>query len=268
MVQVAATDRTGKPPLSMAQEAAIRTDATARAQARLDAALDDQKRSFLRMVSHELRTPLNSILGFSEILSAELYGPLGAPQYKEYAAIIHDSGQKLLKLVNQVLEIARLDGRTMDFQSRSEPVELAVDDALATLKSDLAARDVTVEVEGRGDLPAVMADPRGLRSALFHLLQNAIAFSPDGEAVRVSVKQKGGQVEIAIHNAGDGVEPEDIPRLMTPFEQGQNALTRSAEGAGLGLPIADLNCRGMGGRLRLTSARGQGLTATIRLPVG
>lgn len=268
----------GEAPLHMAQEAASpirdgqfregQTDATHRARARLDAALDDRKRSFLRMVSHELRTPLNSILGFSEILHSELYGPLGAPQYKEYAEIIHGSGQKLLKLVNQVLEIARLDGRTMDFESRSEPVEMALDDALATLRPDLAARDVQVVVEGRGDLPAVMADPRGLRSALYHLLHNAIAFSPDGEAVRVTTARVGEQVDIVIHNTGDGVDPDEIPRLMTPFEQGQNALTRRTEGAGLGLPIADLNCRGMGGRLRLVSGRGEGLTATIRLPVG
>ncbi len=244
------------------------TGANARAQARLDAASDEQKRSFLRMVSHELRTPLNSILGFSEILNAELYGPLGAPQYKEYAAIIHGSGQKLLKLVNQVLEIARLEGRTMEFELRSEPVELALEDALTTLKPDLAARDVTVSITGRGTLPAVMADPRGLRSLLFHLLHNAVAFSPEGETVRVGVDVHGGLADIVIRNVGDGVDPDDIPRLMTPFEQGGNALTRKAEGAGLGLPIADLTARGMGGRLKLTSAPGDGLTATVRLPIG
>lgn len=238
------------------------------AQARLDAARDEQKHSFLRMVSHELRTPLNSILGFSEILNAELYGPLGAPQYKEYAAIIHGSGQKLLKLVNQVLEIARLEGRTMDFNLRSEPVELALDDALATLKGELAARDVVVLVQGRGDLPSVTADPRGLRSLLFHLLHNAIAFSPEGGQVRVHAETKGDLVDIAISDEGEGVDPDELPRLMAPFEQGENALTRSAEGAGLGLPIADLNARAMGGRLRLTSEPGKGLTATVRLPIG
>ena len=251
----------------MAHQANSRLGATVSAQARLDAAMDEQKHSFLRMASHELRTPLNSILGFSEILNAELYGPLGAPQYKEYAAIIHGSGRKLLKLVNQVLEIARLEGRTMDFNLRSEPVELAVDDALATLKGELAARDVVVLLQDRGDLPAVIADPRGLRSLLFHLLHNAIAFSPEGGQVRVRVEIVGDLVDIAICDAGEGVDPDDLPRLMRPFEQGENALTRSAEGAGLGLPIADLNARAMGGRLRLTSEPGKGLTATVRLPL-
>jgi signal transduction histidine kinase len=89
------------------------------ARARRQAALDEQQRSFLRMVSHELRTPLNSILGFSEIISQELYGPLGAPQYKEYAGIIRASGQRLLNLVNQILEIARLEGRAMDLDRGS-----------------------------------------------------------------------------------------------------------------------------------------------------
>jgi len=251
----------------MAHEAKTRPGATVSAQARLDAAMDEQKHSFLRMASHELRTPLNSILGFSEILNSELYGPLGAPQYKEYAAIIHGSGQKLLKLVNQVLEIARLEGRTMDFNLRTEPVELAVDDALATLRGELAARNVTVLLHDRGDLPAVIADPRGLRSLLFHLLHNAIAFSPEGGQVGVRVEIVGDLVDIAIRDEGEGVDPDDLPRLMTPFEQGENALTRSAEGAGLGLPIADLNARAMGGRLRLTSEPGKGLTATVRLPL-
>lgn len=251
----------------MAPEAPSPSGAPDRAQARLDAAADEVKRSFLRMVSHELRTPLNSILGFSEILNAELYGPLGAPQYKEYAGIIHASGQKLLRLVNQVLEIARLEGRTMEFTPRVEPLELALEDALATLKPELTARSVTVRIDHRGDLPAVTADPRGLRSMLYHLLHNAVMFSPEGGEVCIRAETTpAGLVDILIQDRGEGVDPEQLPRLMAPFEQGENALTRSGEGAGLGLPIADLNARAMGGRLRLASQPGQGLTATIRLP--
>lgn len=230
--------------------------------------MDERKRSFLRMVSHELRTPLNSILGFSEILTAELYGPLGAPQYKEYAAIIHGSGQKLLKLVNQVLEIARLEGRTVEFDADCEPLEPALDDALAALKPDLAARGVRIEVAGRGSLPTVLADGRGLRSVLTHLLHNAIVFSPEGGCVTVSVTTGVDGVDILIRDEGDGVDPAQLQRLMAPFEQGENALTRKAEGAGLGLPIADMTCAAMGGRLKLSSAPGEGLTAAVRLPSG
>jgi len=250
----------------MAQEADLPSGAKDRARARLEAALDERKRSFLRMVSHELRTPLNSILGFSEILTAELYGPLGASQYKEYAAIIHGSGQKLLKLVNQVLEIARLEGNTVDFDAGAESLEAALDDVLVTLKPDLAARDVRVAVEDRGDLPSVTADGRGLRSVLTQLIHNAIVFSPEGGEVRVHAEQLGEFVDIVIQDQGDGVDPEELARLMAPFEQGENALTRKGEGAGLGLPIADLTCMAMGGRLRLTSEPGKGLTAVARLP--
>jgi signal transduction histidine kinase len=252
----------------MAQQADPSSSAKSRARARLEAAMDEQKRSFLRMVSHELRTPLNSILGFSEILAAELYGPLGAPQYKEYAGIIHGSGQKLLKLVNQVLEIARLEGRTMDFETHSEPLEVALDDVLAGLKAEVASRDICILVQGRGDLPNVAADPRGLRTVLTNLLQNAITFSPDGGQIRVSAETHDACVDIVIRDEGEGVDPVELPRLMEPFQQGENALTRKAEGAGLGLPIADLTCKAMGGRLKLTSAPGEGLTAVIRLPAG
>ncbi|WP_309643241.1 HAMP domain-containing sensor histidine kinase [Phenylobacterium sp.] len=237
-------------------------------RARREAALDETKRSFLRMVSHELRTPLNSILGFSEIISSELYGPLGAPQYKEYAGIIRTSGNRLLKLVNQILEIARLEGRAMDMDLRSEALDHALDDALDGLRDEIAARRTTIVVEGQGSLPAVTADARGLRNVLTNLIQNAVAFGPEGGTVRISIAPHEGDVEIHISDNGPGVDPEDLPRLLRPFEQGENALTRRSEGAGLGLPIVELLCLAMNGRLRLQSALGEGLTATVRLPVG
>jgi signal transduction histidine kinase len=226
--------------------------------------IEDQKRAFLRLVSHELRTPLNSILGFSEILSAELYGPLGAPQYKEYAEIIRGSGKKLLKLVNQVLEIGRLEGLELDV--RPEALEPALDDAIASAGSDFA-RNVRPVIAEHGDLPLVLADPWGLRTVLTHLLQNAAMFAPDGGEVRVRAEVRDGHVDIFVEDDGEGVDPADLPRLMRPFEQGQNALIRRVEGAGLGLPICELTCRAMGARLLLTSAPGKGMSARVRLKV-
>lgn len=237
-----------------------------RPRARRETAMDEAKRSFLRMVSHELRTPLNSILGFSEIISSELYGPLGAPQYKEYAGIIRASGNRLLKLVNQILEIARLEGHAMDLDLRAEALDHALDDVLDSLHEEIAARGMTVVVEGQGHLPAVTADPRGLRNILTNLIQNAVAFSPEGSTVCVKAEHRGTMVDISIVDQGPGVEAADIPRLLRPFEQGENALTRRAEGAGLGLPIVELLCTAMGGRLKLVSTPGQGLTALVRLP--
>jgi signal transduction histidine kinase len=228
--------------------------------------LDEQKRSFLRMVSHELRTPLNSIIGFSEIIAKELCGPLGSPQYKEYAEHVRLSGHKLLRLVNQVIEIARLEGHVTDLELTAEPLDHAIDDALDSLREEIGQRRVTVTVEGEGSLPAVMADPRGLRTVVVNLLQNAVTFSPEGGQVRIRATRRLGRVDLEIEDDGEGVEEADIPRLMRPFEQGEAALTRSIEGAGLGLPIVSLLCTAMHGTLRLISAPGHGLKAVVALP--
>jgi signal transduction histidine kinase len=232
------------------------------------ASMDEQKRSFLRMVSHELRTPLNSIIGFSEIISRELAGPLGSPQYKEYAEHVRQSGLKLLRLVNQVLEIARLEGHVTDLELAPELLDHAIDDVLDALREDIAARRIQVKVADQGDLPAVVADPRGLRTVLTNLLQNAVTYSPEGAEVRIVARRLLGRVQIEIQDDGDGVEPQDVERLLRPFEQGQNALTRSTEGAGLGLPIVALLCQAMRGTLRLISLPGDGLTAQVNLPAG
>lgn len=229
-----------------------------------DAALEAQKRSFLRMVSHELRTPLNSILGFSEILATELYGPLGAPQYKEYAEIIRDSGHKLLKLVNQVLEIARLEGNAVEWDPRPEPLGPAIEETVRGFAEELAEHQVSVEAAE--DLPPVLADARGLRTVLSGLIHNAIVFSPPGAVARITAQTVDGAVEIAIANPCEGVAADDLPRLLKPFEQGEKPLTRKAQGAGLGLPICALTCQAMGGRLTLESAPGEGVVARVRLP--
>jgi signal transduction histidine kinase len=229
------------------------------------AALEEQKRSFLRLASHELRTPLNSILGFSEILACELYGPLGSPQYKEYAEIISGSGKKLLKLVNQVMEIARLEGANLELSVGPESVEAAIEEAIEGVSDDLEARGLSTQVITDGPTPLALCDPWGLRTVLGNLLQNAIVFSPEGGEIRVRVQADGRKVIIGVEDDGEGVEASELPRLLRPFEQGENALTRRAEGAGLGLPICELTCQAMGGRLKLQSAPGKGMIARVQL---
>ncbi|HEX5775288.1 MAG TPA: HAMP domain-containing sensor histidine kinase [Caulobacteraceae bacterium] len=242
------------------------TTSPSAARARPDTQLDEQKRSFLRTVSHELRTPLNAVIGFSEIVSSEAYGPLGAPQYKEYAELIRQSGYKLLKLVNQIVDIAKLEGRAMDLELEAEQLDFALDDALVGLQQEIAERKLKVVVEDDGKLPSVMADTRGLRTMLVNLLQNAVFYSPDGGTVTIRARKDDDCVELEIQDEGEGVPAQDIPRLMKPFEQGENALTRSAQGVGLGLPIVGLLSQAMGGSLRLHSAPGEGMTAIICLP--
>src|SRR5580704_17216576 len=194
---------------------AVRTSAAT--ETARPASLDAQKQSFLRMVSHELRTPLNSIIGFSEIISKELCGPLGSPQYREYAEHVRQSGLKLLKLVNQVLEIARLEGHVTDLDPTPELLDHAVDDALDALREEINVRRVRVTVVDEGRLPGVVADPRGVRTVLTNLLQNAITFSPEGGEVRLSAVRATRGVRIAIEDDGEGVDPADIPRLLRPF---------------------------------------------------
>lgn len=229
-------------------------------------ALDERKRSFLRMVSHELRTPLNAVIGFSEILSQELYGPLGSPQYKEYAGIVHESGMKLLKLVNQIVEIARLEGHVTDIEVAPESVDEALEDVIESLGAEIARREVILHVVGQGALPPVAADSRGLRTMLTNLLQNAVTHSPAGGVVHIAAVRIGREVEITVRDQGPGVESSELPRLLQPFEQGGSTLTRAHEGAGLGLPIVDLLSRAMGGQLRLSSSLGAGFLARLILP--
>jgi signal transduction histidine kinase len=214
------------------------------------------------MASHELRTPLNSIIGFSELIACELYGPVGAPQYIEYAGIIHDSGKRLLRMVNQVLEVVRLQEQAAELDAAPQSLDEAIQDAQAALTPEAQARPVEVIVEPLPRGLQAQADARGLRTILANLLQNAVTFAPEGTEVRVGARRRGGMAEIRISDEGDGVPPEDIPRLLKPFEQGDNA----PQGAGLGLTIVRLLCDAMGGSLTLDSRPGEGLTAVVLLP--
>ena len=227
---------------------------------------DERKRSFLRMVSHELRTPLNSIIGFSEIISCELYGPINEPRYRDHAAIVRESGLKLLRLVNQVMEIARLEAGTADLDIHPEQLLPAIDEAIGPFVADAEARGVNIRIETDSELPPVMADSRALRTVVTNLLQNAVTFSPDGCDITISLTRHRSSVWITIRDEGEGVDPAQLARLMRPFEQGEAPLTRRSEGAGLGLPITRRLCRAMKGALRLESAPGAGFTATVRLP--
>ncbi len=247
---------------------AVPTERRTAAEERRRAALDDRKRSFLRMVSHELRTPLNAVIGFSEILSHELYGPLGAPQYREYAQIVHESGVKLLKLVNQIVEIARLEGHVTDIKMTPESLDEALEDVIEGLRPEIARREVIIHIIGQGALPLVIADSRGLRTMLSNLLQNAVTHSPAGGVVHVAAGRIGAEVEVTIRDQGPGVDSAELPRLLQPFEQGGSPLTRANEGVGLGLPIVDLLSRAMGGRLKLSSSLGAGFLARLILQAG
>ena len=230
-----------------------------------DAALDETRRAFLRVISHELRTPLNSIIGFSEIIARELHGPLGAPQYREYAEHVLQSGHRLLKLVNQVLEIARLEGGAMDLTPGPCPLINLLDDVADQLRPDLKARKVQLLIEDEARLPTLLVDQRGAQSLLLNLLQNAVLHGATPGVVSVRARRRGALVDIVIHNDGGGVDPDRLPRLLAPFDQ-EDALGNMTHGTGLGLPIARLLAEAMGGQIAIASSPGEGFTATVTLP--
>jgi signal transduction histidine kinase len=225
---------------------------------------DAGRRAFLRMVSHELRTPLNSIIGFSDVLNQQLYGPLGSPQYVEYAGIIGDSGRKLLTLFNNVLDIVRLEGG-QGLTPMHEPLLPLVEEAIAKVKPLATARGVTLYNRLLDDHLHAWLDPRGLAACLDHLLRNAIDFTAEGESVEINARLSDDQVTLSVFNRGNAPDQQDIERLMKPFEQGENAANRGHEGAGLGWAVVKLNAEAMGGSFNVVSRKSEALKAVVRL---
>lgn len=222
------------------------------------------RRAFLRMVSHELRTPLNSIIGFSEILHQQLYGPLGSPNYVEYAGIIQDSGKKLLALFNSFIEIVRLEGGG-DLKPQANPVLPAFEDAVSKVRGVASARGVHLTIRLLDENLEACFDPRGLASCLDQLLHNAMDFTAAGDSVELDAGLSGGMVEVSVFNRGDAPAPGDINRLMAPFEQGSSTAARTRQGAGLGWAIVRLNAQAMGGVFEVETHEGQSLRAILRL---
>jgi signal transduction histidine kinase len=236
--------------------------APSRSSGQADAAAADARRDFLRMVSHELRTPLNSIIGFSEILSRELYGPLGAPQYQEYAGIIQSSGLRLLRLVNQVLELAKLDASGGELALGAESLDAVFEDAAHSVQQELADRRLELKVSLPSPAPSALADARAIRTAVVNLLQNAATFAPEGGEVRLTGRMQGPLVQIEVADDGPGMEPDRLERMLHPFTASEGSLTRR-DGAGFGWVIVQALCQAMGGRFEAASAPGQGLSAVL-----
>jgi signal transduction histidine kinase len=229
---------------------------------RPEAATADARRDFLRMVSHELRTPLNSIIGFSEILSRELYGPLGAAQYREYAGIIQSSGLRLLRLVNQVLELAKLEAAGGELELGAESLEAVFEDAAHAVAQELAERRLELKVHLPAPAPSALADARAIRTAVVNLLQNAAAFAPEGGEVRLIGRVQGPLVQVEVADDGPGMDPERVAGMLNPFAHAEGSLTRR-DGAGFGWVIVQALCQAMGGRFEVATAPGQGLSAVL-----
>jgi PAS domain S-box-containing protein len=236
-------------------EARLRAEAAARA-----------KNLFLNNMSHELRTPLNAVIGFSEIIKEEVLGPLGTPKYKEFAADILDSGKHLLEVINDVLDMSRIEAGERSLVK--EPLDLfEVVQSCAGMVSDRAAKaGVALSVDvAPGAVP--VADRRAAMKIVLNLLSNAVKFTPPGGAVAVTATAAAdGGVDLAIADTGIGIPPEAMDRVFEPFQQAEMDLNRQHEGVGLGLPMARALVELHGGTIRLDSAVGRGTVARVHFP--
>jgi signal transduction histidine kinase len=228
------------------------------------AALANQAKSqFLATMSHELRTPLNAVIGFSEMIAGEAFGPLGHARYREYAADIRSSGAHLLSLINDILDLSRLDAEQVELNDEDINLADLVAESVRMIRGQAQAAGLKIAEEVARGLPALRADRRRLRQILVNLLSNAIKFTPVGGGVRVSAFREGAEVAISVADDGIGMTPEHIERAFERFGQVDNSLSRRYEGAGLGLPIAKQLAELHGGRLNIQSEIDKGTTVTL-----
>ncbi len=227
----------------------------------------DSKSAFLANMSHELRTPLNAINGFSEILVNEMYGPLGDRRYGEYAQDILTSGQHLLDMINDILDIAKIEAGKMTIDPK--PIDLVdpVDAAVRMIRRKSEDKGIQLSLQAEDALPEVDADHRAVRQMVLNLLSNAIKFTDAGGRIHVAVQQKDNFVRIAVRDTGVGIPKEHLPRLAQPFEQVQETRERNYEGTGLGLALTKSFAEMHGGRFTIASEMGKGTMVSIYLPV-
>jgi signal transduction histidine kinase len=224
--------------------------------------------AFLASLSHDLRTPLNAIIGFSEVIRDQLLGPDTQEKYREYATHIHESGTHLLSLINDILDLSKLE-KQGSIPLQEEPFEIA-DVVHQALKDALPAaqeKGIAVEVSVPDQMPLLLADPRRIRQVIANLLSNATKFTPSGGKVALHTFVDDGRgLVIEVSDTGIGMASDDIPKALAPFGQIQNVYSRQHKGTGLGLPICKALVELHGGSLAIRSAPDQGTTVTIRLP--
>lgn len=225
------------------------------------------KSEFLANMSHELRTPLNAILGFTEILREQMLGPLGTDKYIEYAADIHDSADHLLGLINDILDLSKIESGADELLEEDLRIGDVVDSVLTLVKGRAADGQVEIVSDIEPGLPMICADKRKLKQVLVNLLTNAVKFTPAGGRVIVRARwQPAEALVLQVVDSGIGMAPEDIPMAMAPFGQIDSSFSRRFEGTGLGLPLANQLVIMHGGELDIQSREGQGTTVTVRLP--
>lgn len=232
-------------------------------------AANQAKSEFLANMSHELRTPLNAINGFSEIMQAEMFGPLGDARYKGYAGDIHKSGQHLLSLINDILDMAKIEAGK--HRLHYEPVSLksVCEDAIRLMRGKVQEAGLKLVLDPPpADLPQIEADQRGCKQVMLNLISNAVKFTPEGGAIAVRLSALGeDKVRIQVIDTGIGIAAGDLARLARPFEQVEGQHSKTTQGTGLGLALTRSLIEMHGGAFAITSQPGQGTAVTVDLPV-
>jgi two-component system cell cycle sensor histidine kinase PleC len=225
------------------------------------------KTAFLANMSHELRTPLNAILGFSDIIAHQSMGHGQMERYADYASDIHSSGVHLLSLINDMLDVAKIESGRMEIEPHwVDPLAVA-QNVIRLMEPHAEQKRQTLEIASAQDMPLVLADERALRQMLLNLLSNAVKFSPqEGRIIISCTACSDGGLEIAVRDNGPGIPEEKLERVMEPFSQIDNRFDREAGGTGLGLALVNGLARLHGGRVALTNNPDAGLTAAIYLP--
>ncbi|WP_421786059.1 PAS domain-containing sensor histidine kinase [Hyphobacterium sp.] len=224
------------------------------------------KSEFLANMSHELRTPLNAVNGFSEIMLREMFGPLGDNRYVDYVKDIHTSGQHLLSLINDILDMSKIEAGKMKLQK--EPVSLAdiAEQSLRLVKARAEEKSIRLVSDLDDNLADLNADPRALKQVILNLLSNAVKFTPEEGRVSIRSFAIDDRVALQVRDTGIGIPKEDLPRLGRPFEQIESQHSKSHQGTGLGLALSKSLVEMHGGQIAIESELGKGTTVTLTIP--
>jgi signal transduction histidine kinase len=229
----------------------------------------EAKSRFLANMSHELRTPLNAIIGFAEVLSGEMFGGLGNSKYLEYAKDIYKSGDHLLTVINNVLDLTKSEAGKLEFVGQALDVAEIIATCTKIMRDQCRKAELSLSVAMSDEPLAIFGDPVKLRQIILNLMSNAVKFTEPGGAIVVGTQSaEDGSVILSVTDTGIGMSPEDIPIAMAPFGQVDSRLARRYEGTGLGLPLTKSLVELHGGTLSIDSQRGRGTTVTVILPSG
>jgi two-component system, cell cycle sensor histidine kinase PleC len=224
------------------------------------------KTEFVANMSHELRTPLNAIIGFSQVIAGEMLGPVGTAKYVGYARDILASAEHLLGLINDILDVSKLEAGKLDLVDEVIDPPKTVADLVQLAEAKARANDVRVAIRREGQIPPLRADPRKLKQILLNLVVNGIKFSHPGGKVEIVLRNVDGALAIAVADHGIGMDATEVELAMTRFGQVASTWTRKHDGTGLGLPLAIGLTELHGGALTIHSTKGVGTTVTVTFP--